>query len=645
MLFNKAGPYHRTSSPLTGGNAVRVSLRWKIGSAFFLLTILALIMGVLTLRQMHRMESATVNIVFDAIPVTSAVRDLMTQLVQQETGMRGFVISGDEDLLEPYIFGKRAIRDNLDFIERHSGSYPSMRRLVDNARPLITELERFSDELIELARSGPEGMAEAQRRLPEGKVLMDQFTVLFANMLRDTNQVVLGAWEEVAAARQSTQTMILVAGIGIAGISLVIGLFVGGAISRPIARIAAAAGQVAEGNLDQKALAIPSRDEVGDMTRAFNHMVSHLRHLVQNVSEATRAVLDSLKDMSDISREVAAGAQRATEAIEQVASGTGDQARATEQVRDIMGQLRQAVQEIAAGSQQTADQVHDAMGLLGRMAEAIEQVVHDTQRVAEDAQEAARAAEQGAAIVSETTAGMGRIRQSVLHAASLMQELESLSSRIGDITRVIADIADQTNLLALNAAIEAARAGHHGAGFAVVADEVRKLAERSAASSGQIRDLIATIQERTTQAAAAMEAGSNEAEAGSALAQQTGEALQRILQTVERAARQMQAIAASAREVYGGTEHVVRAFDAVAALTNESTAATEEVAAGSADVMDAVSRVAGRAQANAEAAEQLRTATQQWTASAHRIAAHTDDLSRVARNLEEQIERFTVREQ
>ena len=68
-------------------------------------------------------------------------------------------------------------------------------------------------------------------------------------------------------------------------------------------------------------------------------------------------------------------------------------------------------------------------------------------------------------------------------------------------------------------------------------------------------------------------------------------------------------------------------------------------AAGPADVMDAVSRVDGRAQANAEAAEQLRTATQQWTASAHRIAAHTEDLSRVARNLEQQLERFTVSEQ
>ena len=112
------------------------------------------------------------------------------------------------------------------------------------------------------------------------------------------------------------------------------------------------------------------------------------------------------------------------------------------------------------------------------------------------------------AAIAENAAGMARIKTAVDESAVKVAELGAKGEQIGAIVETIDDIAEQTNLLALNAAIEAARAGEMGKGFAVVADEVRKLAERSGRATKEIAQLIAEVQKGTSDAVAAMSAGS-----------------------------------------------------------------------------------------------------------------------------------------
>jgi methyl-accepting chemotaxis protein len=101
-------------------------------------------------------------------------------------------------------------------------------------------------------------------------------------------------------------------------------------------------------------------------------------------------------------------------------------------------------------------------------------------------------------VAQKAVEGAGRTNDTV-------RTLSSEASKIGEIVKLINEIASQTNLLALNATIEAARAGEAGRGFAVVAAEVKSLAEQTAKATDQIRVQISSIQTSSNEAVSAIE--------------------------------------------------------------------------------------------------------------------------------------------
>lgn len=278
--------------------------------------------------------------------------------------------------------------------------------------------------------------------------------------------------------------------------------------------------------------------------------------------------------------------------IEELAKVVGRVQATTNQVTSATRRLLDRSADVSSASEAQVQQISLASDRVAQLADFVQLSAETALQSADAARQALQSAREGQSAVIKTTDGMAHIRENVQDTAKKIKRLGERSQEVGEIVRLIEDIAEQTNILALNAAIQSAMAGEHGRGFNVVADEIRVLAERVAEATKRVGAIVKTIQGDTYEAVVAMEESTQDVIEGSRLADEAGRALQNIYASVERQATMINDIARGANERRLVAETVAVAMGQIAEVTRQTNSATQ-------DSMGAVSYLA-------ELAEQLR---------------------------------------
>jgi len=314
---------------------------------------------------------------------------------------------------------------------------------------------------------------------------------------------------------------------GLAGANYLIGR----SVSRPVKTVTAIMGRMAGG---ERAINIPMidrGDEIGQMYAALSSFKESLSQ-ADRLAEQQQAEAEARAERGDRMEAVCHN-------FDQTITGL------LKGFEDVMSELRRSAQTMSDAARQTETEAKAANAASQSAGSNVNSVAGATEELVASVGEIGRQTERSSEIAARAAARASETDKQI-------QGLAEAAQKVGDVVKLITDIAEQTNLLALNATIEAARAGEAGKGFAVVASEVKNLANQTAHATEEIAQQVATIQGETKTAVAAIQGIStivgeiNQiASAIAAAIEQQGSATREIARNVEGASSGTQSVSTS----------------------------------------------------------------------------------------------------
>ena len=565
---------------------LRKSLFAKFAFAFGLIVIAWAITGMKSHFGLKNANRSYERLTQEELPFLIEINRLTGSIAEHNTQILSHVISVDQNDMREI---EKKIRNSESEVVSYFSALENQTRQMSEIDPELKRVKEqwnqylsvCNNELLPVSRKGTEA---------DNKIALEVITNKTNPVLLQLGQSIdelmdalnNNAQEKIASSRSNFKT-IQIANTILTIVSIVAAILILEGIRRrvigQINQLVRAAEKLAENQLEEP-VEVRSIDEIGRLADAFNTLssrISKFRNSVAHITQATEKLADGdyqfrlehseqsecqtlAESVNLLAGQLEQNKLARAETESAIAAGIESLSAATNQILSSLTRFDESATEQLAAVDQTRvilEQIRVKTGdLLGR-----------AQNVIDSARVATEIGEDGRGSVQSILQSMLSLREKVQAIAQDILALSEQTQQIGEITAAVNDIADQSKLLALNATIEAAKAGEQGKGFAVVAAEVRNLAEQSKMSNAKVRQILGDIQKATNTAVLATEQGTKGVEAGMHLAEQAGDVIQKLTDTVGQSGNQVEQYLDSSRQTNHDIEQITIAIREISEST------------------------------------------------------------------------------
>ncbi|MHB8064700.1 MAG: methyl-accepting chemotaxis protein [Ruminiclostridium sp.] len=411
--------------------------------------------------------------------------------------------------------------------------------------------------------------------------------VTYYKLNKNKNWFVVSAvpYSYLNSAANNLRTNIIIIGFICIAIAFILCIVIARSVSLPLNKLVSLMKKAKAGDLTSH-IEDTENDEIAEVCRNYNDMISNINQLVAKARNSSQGVLGAASNIAAASKSTYSASEQVAVTVEQIAKGATDQAA---EINDSVSHMDKLSEGITLVKDDVAQVIAIANKISGLNATATKTI---------------KALNIKSVQVSDTT---NKVSTNISELSNSMKEIQK-------ILKIMIGISEQTNLLSLNANIEAARAGEAGRGFAVVANEVKKLAEQSKEFTSNINSIISSIGQKTNDTVEQVMNSNIVVNEQITAVKDTEELFKTVFSSMEDVLTDIARTEKSVENIMKSKEKVLESMENISAVAEESAATTEEISAS----------------------------TQEQMASAEELSNHAKDLDDLSIALNRELDKFKI---